>query len=333
MDYKEKALKLHKENIVIDAHLDLGAIVFERKRKGEKNIIKNHFLNSFKKAGLNFVVGAIYVDDIYIPELALRVALDQIIELTEEIENTDELMLITRKEDLKKSLDEEKIGILLSLEGAEPILKDINLLTVFYKLGVRGLGLTWSRRNYAADGSYFGNPEEGTIGGLTPFGIEVVKKCEELGIFLDVSHLNDAGFNDLIKIANKPFLASHSNSREINNIVRNLTNEQMEKIGEIKGVIGINSYTSIVSNNKEEQNILKLCDHIEKIIGNAGEDSIGYGFDLCGLFYDSEGQVDVLKSHEESLLVTEELIRRGHSEETIIKIIGGNFYNFYEKIL
>jgi membrane dipeptidase len=333
MDYKEKALKLHKENIVIDAHLDLGAIVFERKRKGEKNIIKNHFLNSFKKSGFNFIVGAIYVDDIYIPELALRVALDQIIELTEEIENTAELMLITRKEDLKKSLDEEKIGILLSLEGAEPILKDINLLTVFYKLGVRGLGLTWSRRNYAADGSYFGNPEEGTIGGLTPFGIEVVKKCEELGIFLDVSHLNDAGFNDLIKIANKPFLASHSNSREINNIVRNLTNEQMEKIGEIKGVIGINSYTSIVSNNKEEQNILKLCDHIEKIIENAGEDSIGYGFDLCGLFYDSEGQVDVLKSHEESLLVTEELIRRGHSEETIIKIIGGNFYNFYEKIL
>jgi membrane dipeptidase len=333
MDYKEKALKLHKENIVIDAHLDLGAIVFERKRKGEKNIIKNHFLNSFKKSGFNFIVGAIYVDDIYIPELALRVALDQIIELTEEIENTAELMLITRKEDLKKSLDEEKIGILLSLEGAEPILKDINLLTVFYKLGVRGLGLTWSRRNYAADGSYFGNPEEGTIGGLTPFGIEVVKKCEELGIFLDVSHLNDAGFNDLIKIANKPFLASHSNSREINNIVRNLTNEQMEKIGEIKGVIGINSYTSIVSNNKEEQNILKLCDHIEKIIENAGEDSIGYGFDLCGLFYDSEGQVDVLKSHEESLFVTEELIRRGHSEETIIKIIGGNFYNFYEKIL
>ncbi|MDW7667626.1 MAG: membrane dipeptidase [Bacillota bacterium] len=333
MDYKEKALKFHKENIVIDAHLDLGAIVFERKRKGEKNIIKNHFLNSFKKAGLNFVVGDIYVDDIYIPELALRVALDQIVELTEEIENTDELMLITRKEDLKKSLDEEKIGILLSLEGAEPILKDLNLLTVFYKLGVRGLGLTWSRRNYAADGSYFGNPEEGTIGGLTPFGIEVVKKCEKLGIFLDVSHLNDAGFNDLIKIANKPFLASHSNSREINNIVRNLTNEQMEKIGENKGVIGINSYTSIVSNNKEEQNILKLCDHIEKIIENAGENSIGYGFDLCGLFYDSEEQVDVLKSHEESLLVTEELIKRGHSEETIIRIIGGNFYNFYEKIL
>ncbi len=333
MNYKEKALKLHKENIVIDAHLDLGAIIFERKRKGEKKIIENHFLNNFKKAGFNFIVGAIYVDDVYIPELALRVALDQIIELIEEVENTDELMLITKKEDLKKSLDEEKIGILLSLEGAEPILKDLNLLTVFYKLGVRGLGLTWSRRNYAADGSYFGNPEEGTIGGLTPFGIEVVKKCEELGIFLDVSHLNDAGFNDLNKIAKKPFIASHSNSREINNIVRNLTNEQMRKIGENKGVIGINSYTSIVAKHKEEQNISKLCDHIEKIVENAGEDSIGYGFDLCGLFYNSDGQVDVLKSHEESLLVTEELIKRGHSEETIIKIIGGNFYNFYEKIL
>src|SRR6056297_66167 len=333
MDYKEKALKLHKENTVIDAHLDLGAIIFERKRKGEKDIIKNHFLKDFKKAGFNLIVGAIYVDDIYIPEMALRVALDQIVELREEIESTDELMLITTKKDLKNSLEKEKIGIMISLEGADPILNDLNLLNVFYKMGVRGLGLTWSRRNYVADGSYFGNPQEGIKGGITPFGIKAVKKCEELGIFIDASHLNDSGFSDLLKVSKKPFIASHSNSREINNIVRNLTNNQMKEIGKKNGVIGINGYTNIVSQDKKEQNISKLCDHIEKIIENAGENSIGYGFDLCGLLSDSEEDIDVVKTHEESLLVTEELLKRGYSEKIIKKIIGGNFYNFYEKML
>lgn len=333
MNYFKKAEKLHKENIVIDAHLDLGAIVFGRKRRGEKDIIKNLFLEDLKTAGFNLVVAAIYVDDVYLPELALRVALDQIVELTEEVKDCDDFMLVTKKADMKKAVEENKIGIMISLEGVEPIQKDINLLTVFYKMGVRGLGLTWSRRNFAADGSYFGNIEEGTRGGLTPFGIELVKKAEEMGMFIDVSHLNDEGFNDVVKYTQKPFMASHSNSRTINPITRNLKDEQLRTIGERKGVIGLNAYTSIISQNKKEQNISKVCDHIEKIMEEAGEDSVGYGFDLCGLIYGAEEGIDVLKDHKESLKVTEELLKRGHSEETIKKIIGGNLFNFYNEVL
>jgi membrane dipeptidase len=333
MDYYKKAVKLHNDNTVIDAHLDLGGIIFERKRKGEKKIIEHLFLDDFKKAGFNFIVGAIYVDDVFLPELALRVALDQVVELTEEVESCEDLMLVTSKKDLKKALENNKIGILISLEGVEPILKDINLLTVFYKMGVRGLGLTWSRRNFAADGSYFGNVEEGIRGGLTPFGIELVKKAEEMGMFIDVSHLNDEGFEDVVKYSEKPFMASHSNSRTINNMTRNLKDEQMKIIGERKGVIGINAYKGIVSQNKEEQTISKLCDHIEKMIKEAGEDAVCYGFDLCDLFLNSQGQNDTLKDHKESLKVTEELLRRGYSENTLKKIIGGNLFNYYGSVL
>jgi len=290
-------------------------------------------LDDFKVAGFNFVVAAIYIDDVYLPELALRVALDQIVELTDEVDNCEDFMIVTSKEDMKKAVEENKIGIMISLEGVEPIQKDINLLTVFYKMGVRGLGLTWSRRNFAADGSYFGNVEEGTRGGLTPFGIGLVKKAEEMGMFIDVSHLNDEGFNDVLKYTKKPFIASHSNSRKINPITRNLKDEQIKAIGERKGVIGLNAYTSIISENKKEQNISKICDHIEKIMEESGEDSIGYGFDLCGLISGVEEQIDVLKDHKESLKVTEELLKRGHSEETIKKIIGGNLFNFYNQVL
>jgi len=333
MDYYKKAKKLHKENIVIDAHLDLGAIIFERKRRGEKNIIKNLFLENFKIAGFNFIVAAIYIDDVYLPGLALRVALDQIVELTEEIIDSEDLMIVTSKDDMKKAVSENKIGIIISLEGVEPIEKDINLLTVFYKMGVRGLGLSWSRRNFAADGSYFGNVEEGTRGGLTPFGIRLVNKAEKMGMFIDVSHLNDEGFNDVLKYTKKPFIASHSNSRTINPITRNLKDKQIKAIGERKGVIGINAYTSIISQNKNEQNISKICDHIGKIIEESGEDRIGYGFDLCGLIFRMEEQIDVLKDHKESLKVTEELLKRGYSEETVKKIIGGNLFSFYNKVL
>jgi len=333
MDYIKKAKRLHKDNIVIDAHLDLGGIIFERKRKGEKDIIKNLFLEDFKKAGFNFIVGAIYVEDVFLPELGLRVALDQVVELTQEVEECDDLMLVTSKNDMDKALKEEKIGILISLEGAEPIVKDLNLMEVFYKLGVRGLGLTWSRRNFVADGSYFGDPEEGIRGGLTPFGVELVKKAEELGIFLDISHLNDEGFKDMLKYTKKPFIASHSNCRSINNIRRNLTDEQIKELGSRGGVIGINTYTSIVSQNKKEQTVEKTCDHIDRMLEISGEESVGYGFDLCGLFYDVEEQIDVLKDHKESLKITAELLKRGHAEETVKKIIGGNFFNFYKKML
>lgn len=334
MIYTDKAIDLHKNNIVIDAHLDLGGIIFDKKRKLESRIIEKYYLNSFKKSGLNFVVAAVYVESIYIPEMALHVALNQVNDIIEEIEACgDSLMLVRNCDDMDIALNEDKIGIIISLEGADPILNDIDLLSIFYRLGVRGLGLTWSRRNYVADGSYFGDPEEGTRGGLTPFGIQVIKKAEELGLFLDVSHLNDEGFDDLIKYTKKPFIASHSNSRDINPIRRNLNKHQIKALSDRGGVIGVNTYKSIVSLNKDQQNIGHICDHIEHIILESSDNNIGYGFDLCNLLFGSGPNVDVLDNHEESLKITEELLRRGHSEETLKKIIGGNFYRFFKRVL
>ena len=222
----------------------------------------------------------------------------------------------------------------------EPIGSDIGLLRIFYELGVRAAGLVWSRRNYVADGCSFFPVEEGQRGGLTRFGVKVVNKMEEMNMLIDVSHLNDEGFLDVLKYTKKPFIASHSNSRTIHGSMRNLSDEHIRAIADRNGVIGINAIKSIAGVKDGEDPIRKLADHIEYIVNLAGAHHVGYGFDLCNGYYKSElkykfatNNSDSLSSHDEAVLLTEELLRRGISKEDCILIIGGNFLRIFNNIL
>ncbi|MCK5763335.1 MAG: membrane dipeptidase [Clostridiales bacterium] len=332
MDSKIK--KFHEENILVDSHLDLGGIICKYRKTGEEKILNKYFLDDFKKSSFNLIIAAIFVESEFLPDMALKMAIRQIEGIYEDVlECSENFFVVKNNNDLEKIKTTGKIGILISLEGAEPIGMDLSFLNTFYRLGVRGLGLTWSRRNFAADGSYFKNPEEGIRGGLTPFGIKVVLRAEELGIFLDVSHLNDEGFEDVIKYSKKPFIASHSNARSLNNLKRNLTDDQIRQIGKNGGVIGVNGYKTIISENENEQNISKLCDHIEYMINIAGDKNIGFGFDLCNKYYNTGKKYDVIDDHSEVVKITEELLNRGMDEKIIIGILGRNFYEFLKKAL
>lgn len=341
MDFKEAAINLHKNNIVVDTHLDLAGEIYNRYLAGEKEVIKNRFLNDLKKGGFNIVVSSLFMDDIFLPEMGLRVALGQISALMEDIETCNgEVVLIKTKEQLQNVIKENKIGIILSFEGLEPIGNDIKLLKIFYELGVRAAGLVWSRRNYVADGCSFSPVEEGQRGGLTKFGVKVVRKMEEMNMLIDVSHLNDEGFWDIMKFTNKPFIASHSNVRNIHDRMRNLTDEQIKAIAERNGVIGINAYKSIAGVKEGEDPIKKLADHIEYMSNMVGPEHVGYGFDLCNSYYESEMKFkfeshnsDSLSSHADAVLLTEELLRRGMKEDDVKLIIGGNFYRVFNDIL
>lgn len=334
MNYLLKAKEIHKNSIVIDSHLDIGGIIYNARLNGQRKVMESLFLKDFRSASFNFIIGAIFVENEFLPDMALKIALKQVDAIYTDIEESKEhFLLVTNKDEMDTSIRENKIGIIMSLEGAEPIGHDLSLLNIFYRLGVRGLGLTWSRRNFAADGSYFRDPKEGIRGGLTPFGIDLVRYAENIGMFIDVSHINDEGFTDVTEYTNLPFIASHSNSRSVNDIRRNLTDSQIEFIGQNNGVIGINAYKKIVSSNEAEQNIDKLCDHVEHIISLAGEDSIGFGFDLCNNYYNSGKDYDTIKNHSESLLITEELLKRGFTKDTLSKLVGGNYYRYLTNIL
>lgn len=341
MDYREEALSLHKNNPVVDTHLDLAGEIYNRNLAGEKEVIKNRFLENFKKGGFNVVVSSLYIDDLFLPEMALKTALGQIRALMEDVESCNkEVILIKNKDDLNKALKEDKVGILLSFEGLEPIGNDIGLLRIFHELGVRAGGLVWSRRNYVADGCSFSPVEEGLRGGLTRFGVQVVRRMEELNMLIDVSHLNDEGFWDVVKFTTKPFIASHSNARNLHGRMRNLTDEQIKAIAERGGVIGINAYKTIAGVIEGDNPIKKLADHIEYMVELVGPSHVGYGFDLCSSYYESELKFsyephnnDCLRSHAEAVLLTEELLRRGMSKEDAKLVIGGNFLRIFNDML
>jgi len=307
-------------NFTIDAHLDLGGIVHNRRKKGEKNVLDRLFLKDFKTAKVKLVIAAIFVETDRI-EMALSEALQQIQAIKNDLSSS--FQMVYTKSDLEDVMHSDKIGILLSLEGLEPIMHHLEFLNIFYDLGVRAIGLTWSRRNYVADGSYFRNPREGIRGGLTPFGIQVVEYAEKLGMIIDVSHLNDQGFEDVIEYTNESLIASHSNSRFLNNIPRNLTDTQIETIAKRQGVIGVNAYTFIVDEN--EQTLERLCDHIDHFIKIGGEDCVGFGFDFCDLYYNDGKKHDVI-NYKELKTIANNLQSRGYSDEVIRKVYGENFY-------
>lgn len=305
----------------IDAHFDLGGIVYNRRKRGQRNVLES-FYSSFEKGKFKLLIAAIFIETDRV-DTALKDALLQIQALKDDIEESEHFTWITSMDDFSY----EKINLIFSLEGAEPIARDLSLLNIFYDLGVRGLGLVWSRRNYVADGSYFRSPKEGILGGLTPFGIEVVSHAEKLGYFIDVSHLNDTGFEDVKKYATRPFIASHSNSRTLNSMVRNLTDQQIEYIGMNQGIIGVNAYTKVVSLDESKQNISMLCDHIDHIVKIAGDHVPCLGFDLCTPYYEN-GPLDVLKDHSDVNLIRLELEKRGYSERVIEKIFYNNTFNY-----
>ncbi len=233
---------IHRENPVVDAHLDLAAVVYERRLAGERDVVRRYFLDSFRQAHLDVVVSSIYVSLRDLPEAGLRRALGQICALKEDLESlSGEMEIVTGRRKLDEALYRGKTAVLLSLEGLDPLGEDLSLLRTFYDLGVRGASLTWSRRNAFATGSCPAGEDREIPGGLTEAGKKAIGMMEELGMYLDVSHLNKEGFRDVLKYAKKPFIASHSNARRLHPTGRNLDDRQIEAIKDRGGVVGLNA--------------------------------------------------------------------------------------------
>lgn len=339
---KEEILK---SSIVVDSHLDLMYDIVRQRKYGRRNVLIEDYLDSFKKGGVNVVISSIYIDGEFLPEMALRRALDQISALYEEIEESkDDFSLCLSYDDIVRTINDYKIAILISFEGVEPLYNDISLLNIFYKLGVRLIGLTWSRRNFAGDGCFFGTVEEGKEGGLTDFGVEIIKKAEKLGMIIDVTHLNDEGFWDAINFSNQPVIASHSNCRSLVNIMRNLTDEQIIAIAKSNGVIGMNCASILVSDETDfNANIAGFIDHIEHIANLVGYEYIGFGFDFCDKIMKylpgeelkglKRKPFDTIKGYSDIPNIVEEMKKRKFSQSQITNILGDNYMRVFEKIL
>lgn len=217
--------------MVVDAHFDLAAEVYERRLAGERHVVERRYLPHFREASVNLIVSSIYVPGRELPESGLRRALGQIAALREDLESVqDQICVADSREALDRAAAGGQTAVLLSLEGLDPLGNDLSLLRAFYDLGVRGAGLTWSRRNVFATGCCKAGEFREIPGGLTDLGREAVARMEELGMYVDVSHLNNEGFADLCTCAKRPFIASHSNAWKIHPNYRNLRDDQIEAV-------------------------------------------------------------------------------------------------------
>ena len=220
-----------------------------------------------QKGGVNLQFFAAYIEPQFKPDRSLKRAL-QIFDVfyRELAENRDTLSLVLSSADLESARRENKIGALLSIEGGEALEGDLGVLRMLHKLGVRAIGLTWNERNQIAEG--VGECRSG--GGLTDFGVSAVQEMNRLGIIVDVSHLSEPGFWDVIKVSDKPIIASHSNAKAVCNHVRNLNDDQIKALAKNGGVMGLNMCDEFL-HSEGVAVIDHVVDHIEHVFSLVGD--------------------------------------------------------------
>lgn len=204
---------------------------------------------------------------------------------------------------------------ILSIEGGECI-QSLSDLRNYHRLGVKIAALTWNDTNHIAAGAY----EEDTSKGLTEFGKSVIKEMDDIGMLVDVSHLNDRSFYDIVNISEKSIIATHSCSRSICSHCRNITDDMFNIIKEKNGCVGINFYPPFLSED-QMAGIDDIVKHIEHFMSLGGEDNIGIGADYDGVDCLPYG----IRGCEDTYKVFDRLLQLNYSDEQIEKISYKNF--------
>ncbi len=237
--------------------------------------------------------------------------------------NKDSVQLITDSVSLHKALDENMVGAMLTVEDARALCGELANLRMFYKLGVRAVGLTWNHDNGVAEGAL-----SNSGAGLTDFGREVVREMNRLGMIVDVSHASKKAFWDVLETSTEPIMASHSNCEAICAHPRNLDDEQIRAIIKSGGMIGINLYPVFLSDS-ETANCDDIIRHIDHILSLGGEKVLGMGTDFDGI---SSTPTDI-NNVGELYKLFDKMKKIGYSDSLINAITHENFVNFLYKML
>lgn len=321
------AKRIHQKATVFDGHCDTILEIMNHKRSLRDRAPNGHLdIFRLKEGGVDIQVFAVFIEDTYKPHNSLKRTLQLIDCFFSEIEeNRDNISLVVNYNQIKEVNQGGKIAAILSIEGGEALEGDLAALRVLYKLGVRWLTLTWNQRNQIADGLY----ESRTGGGLTEFGLKVIDEMDRLGMVIDISHLSEAGFWDVIKHSKKPIVASHSNCYAICPHSRNLKDEQIKAIADNNGVIGVTYVPCFLTQENREATIEDVIKHIDYLVEKAGVNYVGLGSD-----FDGTGSLPLgLEGVEKIPNITIELVKRGYKEEDIKKILGGNFIRVFKEVV
>ena len=194
--------------------------------------------------------------------------------------------IVRSAHDIRAAADNGQMAMLMHIEGAEAIDGDFNALEVLYSAGLRSIGPVWSRNNIFAEGvpmGFPGSPDTGN--GLTDTGKELVKRCNQMGVMLDLSHLNEKGFWDVARLSDAPLVATHSNVHEICPSPRNLTDKQLDAIAESRGVVGLNYHVGFLrpdGRRDTDTDLEVLIRHLSWLLEKLGEKGVALGSDFDG---------------------------------------------------
>jgi membrane dipeptidase len=325
-DLRARAHRLHAEAIVIDTHCDTLGRVFEgRRRLGERSDDGQFDLPRALAGGLTAEVMATFVSDSRQGD-GVRQSIDFIDVLQTELAACPGLaMLATTGDHVRQAKREGRVALVMGMEGAEGLGGSLRALRVFHALGLRVLGVTWNRRNEAAEGV----GDMGAGGGLSRFGVDLVRECDRLGILIDLSHLGPAGVDGVLATSERPVVATHANAAAVHVHPRNLEDRQLEAIAATGGVIGVVPVPPFLGDFHATAPFERLFDHLDHMLRVVGDDHVGFGLDFDGV---GEMRTEGIETVAALPSLTVEMLRRGYPEDRIRKLLGGNFLRVFDAV-
>jgi membrane dipeptidase len=370
----KKAAKIHEQVFTVDTHADVPMMMVKKgfdigKEYSWKQDGSQIDIPRMRRGKMDAMFFAVYLAQGRRSPEGLAEAKQKALAIFDTIHSAikkypQHLALATTPQDGYRLQKESKIAVYIGIENGWPVGKDLSNLQQFYNLGARYMTLSHAANNDICDSSFDADGPEHQ--GLSPFGVEVVKEMNRLGMMVDISHVSDSTFYQVIRLTKAPVIASHSSCRAIADVPRNMTDDMIRTLAKNGGVIHINFVPAFVKKPSQEYelairpmllnsrkpeltkedrkliqkdinaikekyaqdmpNVRDAVDHIDRVVRIAGIRHVGIGMDL-----DGGGEVMGVQDVSEIGAITEELVRRGYSKKDIRKIWGGNTMRVLKK--
>ena len=336
-DYLKRAIVLAQTNIMVDGHVDIPYRLRNHPEDISGRTAAGHFdYVRAKEGGLNAPIMSIYIPSEKENDGAKALA-DSLIDLVEGLasKDPDKFAVATSPDEIEIQFKEGLISLPMGMENGAPIEGDLANVQYFYDRGIRYITLTHAKDNHICDSSY---DTTRTWNGLSEFGEQVVTEMNRVGIMVDISHVSDSTFYQVMALTKVPAIASHSSCRHFTpGFERNMSDDMIRALARNGGVIHINYGSSFIEGAFGEKNeadstyattVQQVADHFDRVVELAGIDYVGFGSDFDGVSHLPEGLSDA--SMMPNLIA--ELLKRGYTDEDIAKICYKNTFRVWRAV-
>src|SRR6266581_1544378 len=363
----DRGRRIQASVLGVDGHNDtVQRIMFENVDIGNRLPDGAIDIPRLQEGGIHVPFFALWVPTYYKGSEAVRRTLDFRDAMQRVLDKyPDRIELATSAHDIERIVGKKKIAAVLTIEGGHQIDDDLGVLRTYRRMGILSMTLTHFRSNHWADSST-GKPEHN---GLTDFGKQVVREMSRIGMIVDISHVSDKTFYDVLQVTTKPVIASHSSCRSMSDVPRNMTDDMLRALARNGGVVGINFSASFLNQQDAEELRKKISEEnaieptftgaalddfaakeyfkdktefhvghatvedaaecIDHVIKVAGIEHVGIGSDFDGISSVPRGLENVAMVPN----LTAALLKRGYSEDDIKKIMGENFLRVIRDVI